>query len=244
MGSMRKLTTSLIVLALLLPVAAASGGPRAGRVADTDKRRYLDGEIVTITLRNTTNTPLTMGDTWHITDLRDDQEQSQYIWPEDERTLQPGDERVWMWEQNQGCYGICQNVKYGEPSGPGSYQVEIPTEVGPIALQFDIGQYFTLGFRSDESLSFVVWVNTPDEVEQMEAEAAAKDKTLIVSSLVRSGRVYNEPWKISMDPGAVVLGEAFIEVCDGSPKYVQRHRKDWKGERWCPWSSYVEKVGR
>jgi hypothetical protein len=35
-----------------------------------------------------------------------------------------------------------------------------------------------------------------------------------------------------------------IEVCDGNPRYVQRHRDEWRGETWCPWSSYVEKVGR
>ncbi|MEA2432641.1 MAG: hypothetical protein QOG54_98 [Actinomycetota bacterium] len=241
---MRKLIAPFIVLALLLPLAAFGAPPRTGQLAGTDKRRYLDGEIVTITLTNSTNTPLVMGDTWHITDLRDDQEQSQYVWPEDERTVDPGEQRVWRWEQNQGCYGICQNVKYGEPSGPGHYQVVIPTEVGPLAIQFDIGQYFTIGFDSEPGTTFVVWVNTPDEVAQMEKEAASKDKTLIVSGIVKGARSYNAPWKISMGPGSIVLGEAFIEVCDGSAKYVQRHRQDWKGERWCPWSSYVEKVGR
>jgi hypothetical protein len=240
---MRKLIAPSIALAILLPLAAMAAPPIDGQLARTDKKRYLDGEIVTITLKNTTHTPLVMGDTWRIVDTRDDQEQSQYVWSEKERTVNPGEERVWMWEQNQGCYGICQNVKYGEPSGPGTYAAEIPSEVGPIALAFDIGQYFTLGFDNEPDIHFVVWVNTPDEVDQMESEAAAQDKTLIVSGIVRRGRTYNRPWKITMDPGSIVLGEAFIEVCDGNPRYVQHHRADWMGERWCPWSSYVEKVG-
>jgi hypothetical protein len=41
-----------------------------------------------------------------------------------------------------------------------------------------------------------------------------------------------------------VLGEVFIEVCDAAPRYVERHKKAWLGERWCPWSSYVSKTGR
>jgi hypothetical protein len=78
----------------------------------------------------------------------------------------------------------------------------------------------------------------------METEAAAEEKTLIVSGVVRRPQRYNPDWRFAMRSGSIVLGEVFIEVCDGSPKYVQRHRSEWLGERWCPWSSYVEKVGR
>jgi hypothetical protein len=46
-----------------------------------------------------------------------------------------------------------------------------------------------------------------------------------------------------MGPHSIVLGEVFVEVCDGSPFYVQRHRKEWLGERWCPWDSYVKRIG-
>jgi hypothetical protein len=47
-----------------------------------------------------------------------------------------------------------------------------------------------------------------------------------------------------MGPSSIVLGEVFVEVCDGDPNYVERHRREWLGERWCPWSSYVKREGR
>jgi hypothetical protein len=47
-----------------------------------------------------------------------------------------------------------------------------------------------------------------------------------------------------MGTRSIVLGQVFTEVCDASPTYVQNHRADWLGRRWCPWSSYVKRAGR
>jgi hypothetical protein len=55
---------------------------------------------------------------------------------------------------------------------------------------------------------------------------------------------YNQPWSYKMGSRSIVLGEAFIEVCDASPTSVENHREDWLGKRWCPWSSYVKRAGR
>ena len=66
----------------------------------------------------------------------------------------------------------------------------------------------------------------------------------IVSGIVRAKRPFNQPWSYTMGPQSIVLGQAFIEVCDASPTYVENHRADWLGQRWCPWSSYVKHAGR
>ena len=235
----------LVALGLLVPHGSAAAG--GGVDHSTRFHRNLVGKTVEITLQNHEQTAVELIGPWTITDARSGQQVSHYFFS-DERELAPGEKIVWAWMQDDACYGSCQNVRAGEPVGPGVYVASVETSLGVEKRRFQIGRYFTVGFRCGETDcswdDFVVYVNTPDEVAQMEAEAVSAEKTLIVSGIVRRARPYNRNWRFSMGPGSIVLGEVFIEVCDGSPRYVQRHRSEWVGERWCPWSSYVEKVGR
>ncbi len=199
---------------------------------------------VEIRLENRGNTTETVGETWDL-DYLDGEGSALYLWPEDELELEPGESLVWTWDQrvNQ-CYGECVNVREGDPAPPGRYQVTTTIEGVDKTVKFGLGQVFTIGFEGRPEAEFVVYATTQPEIDQMTAEAAAEEKTLIVSGIVRKGRPsFNPEWRISMGPNSILLGEVFIEVCDGSPYYVQKHRDDWLGERWCPWSSYVKRVG-
>ena len=244
---MKRSLILLLCLGLLLPAgASASGG---GVELGTEFHRNVVGKVVRLRIQNYEQTAIQLMGSWTITDVRSDQQVSHYDYSDEELELGPGEGIVWDWPQDDACYGICRNVRAGEPVGPGLYEAEVETSLGTVTHRFQIGRYFTVNFRCNDTGDcdwdpFVVYVNTPEEVAQMEAEAAAEEKTLIVSGIVRSAKPYNPNWRISMAPGTIVLGEVFIEVCDGSPKYVQRHRSEWFGERWCPWSSYVEKAGR
>lgn len=236
------------LLALLL-VAATLSGASASPLPDPElyvaHERNVLGKITTLTLTNEGTADLELTSPWVIRDVRTDEQVSQYDLSDEELVLGPGEQIVWDWMQDDACYGICRNVRAGEPVGAGLYESTVETPYsGRLRVRFQIGQYFTVGFTSRPQAKFIVYVNTPDEVAQMEAEAAKDTEKQIVSGIVRRGRPYNSDWNFSMAPGSIVLGDVFIEVCDGSPYYVQRHRKEWLGERWCPWSSYVEKVGR
>ena len=241
---MKRLLLALcLVASIALPASAFPGG---GVTFDTDRERYRDGVIVTLTLHNGTGEDITMENPWVIQNRRTGDTESIYVWPDDQLVVASGEDRVWRWEQNDGgCYGQCENVQYGDPVGPGKYLGVVNTTGEDFGAPFDICEYFTLGFTSRPNIDFVVYVNTPEEVAQMRTEVSAtpEDKQ-IVSGLVRRGKPYNPDWNFTMGPGSIVLGDVFIEVCDGSPFYVQRNRGEWLGERWCPWSSYVEKVGR
>ena len=237
----------LIVLALLVTtVPSVAASPAPPPVFDTDSTRYRTGEIVTITLENHTRANLTMENPWVIENARTGDTESIYIWPDDQLVVRAGESRTWAWEQNAGgCYGQCENVHYGDPVGPGRYTAIARTSAGEFRAGFQVGEYFTLGFTSRPNIDFVVYVNRPDDVAAMRAEAETDDtEKQIVSGIVRRGKSYNPDWNFTMGPSSIVLGDMFIEVCDGSPYYVQRNRSEWIGERWCPWSSYVEKVGR
>ena len=226
----------------VVPTATAS--PVYNPKFDAPPGRHVLGEPVEIELVNEGTTAITMGETWDLTYL-DGDGSAFYQWPTDELELKPGERLVWTWDQrvNQ-CYGECQNVRQGDPAPAGRYEVTTTIDGYEETATFTLGQYFTVGFTSRQKIEYVVYVATQEEVDLMTAEAAAEDKTLIVSGLVQKKRPYNSFWNFTMGPRSIELGEVFIEVCDGSPWYVQKHRDDWLGERWCPWSSYVKRVGR
>lgn len=231
------------VLGLFLVMIATPG--TASPVYDVDfgtTRRHVMNHTVAIGMVNNGTTNVTMGDTWDL-QYGDGDGSAFYQWPEDELVLEPGDERVWQWDQrvNQ-CYGECQNVREGDPAPAGRYEVTTSVNGEQTTARFILGQYFTLGFEG-RSVEFRVFVATQEEIDQMTAEAQAEDKTLITSGFVRKRRSYNAPWSFTMGPHSIELGEVFIEVCDASPWYVHHRPAEWRGQRWCPWSSYVKRVG-
>jgi hypothetical protein len=210
--------------------------------------RNRSGKIVLLNLRNSAGHDITFSSPWLIKSTRNGEVVARIFWDGD-RTLGPGVSQSYFWSQHGGdCYERCSSYDSDDFEAglvpAGRYKAEVQTSEGTVSVRFAIGEYFTLGFESRPQAKFVVYVTTAPEVEQMTAEAEAEDKTLIVSGLVQHRKRFNRDWNFSMGPGTIVLGEFFIEVCDGSPYYVQRHKKEWLGERWCPWSSYVEKIGR
>lgn len=230
----------LIALGALLPVTAAAGGEVT---LTTSTHRYVaDIEPVEIILRNDTSETVTTT-TWTIHDLRAREPVAEYRW--DGTEIQPGEELTWSWTQERICEGVCPEPwPEEERTYPGRYSVVAKTSTGNHVTHFRIGQYFRLGFEAQPALSFTVFVDRLNDINKMTEEALAVDKTKIVSGLVRKQRSYNPDWNFTMGPGSIILGEVFVEVCDASPSYVQRHRADWLGRRWCPWDSYVAAVGR
>lgn len=203
----------------------AQGGGDA--TFETGRERYAPGRVVVLTLSNEGSAPIELTGDWTI--ARAGETQANKVWAE-HTTVAPGETRSWRWESVE----------------PGRYVAIAPTSAGELRASFDIGRYYTIGFDQLPDEYFVVFARDAAVMEQMdaEAEAQAQDKTLIVSGIVRGAQGYNPDWSYVMGPGSIVLGEAFIEVCDASPHYVEENRSDWMGERWCPWSSYVAKRGR
>lgn len=235
-------------LVLVVFATAAPASPVFNPKFNAAPGHHRLGDGVAIRLVNAGTTTITMGQTWDLKWL-DGDGTAFYQWPADKLQLKPGAERLWIWDQRVNrCYGECQNVSAGDPAQAGRYEVTttINGDDSVVTAKFNLGEYFILGFRGRPQAEFTVFVATQDEVDAMRAEAARpmKDKHLITSGIVRGFRRFNPDWKFSMGPRSIVLGEAFIEVCDGSPYYVQRHREEWYGERWCPWGSYVKRVRR
>lgn len=241
---MKKLS---LLCALLFVIAGSpvSAVAPADPELTTDKKRYREKAPVTVTLKNQAEYELAFESPWKIKDSKGNTVSNMY-WSQGESPLAQGESLSWVWDQTPndcGSDGACTDV--GGWVRPGTYTAIVETQDGTVQTQFQIGEYFTVGFESRPKLRFGVFVARRDDIDQMRAEAEAEDKTLIVSGKVRAWRAdYNPDWRFVMDPKTIVLGEMFIEVCDGSPWYVQRNLDEWQGQRWCPWSSYVIKQGR
>jgi hypothetical protein len=51
---------------------------------------------------------------------------------------------------------------------------------------------------------------------------------------------FNAPWSWHFDPDEVRFAEAAIELCDGTPSYVEEHLADYPS--YCPWAAQVVAV--
>lgn len=241
---MRRLAAALVAL---IAAPALLRGPAAATLDRFDlvaKPYNRPGATVTFTLENNTADPQRFNAPWTITRAKTREVVAQHHWSRSERRVGPGKAAVWEWDQREGPHSTDPSPpEQGDRVGPGGYILTVETPHETHRRRFQIGRFFTLGFEGRDA-SFVVFVNERRPIKLMRAEARAAEKTLIVSGKVRGERRYNRGWSYSMGPGSIVLGEVFIEVCDGGPGYVERHKKDWLGKRWCPWSSYVAAAGR
>ena len=241
---MRKIATLAIALASLVPLAPPSGAAGEGLTLHL-KRHHRPGAPVIVVLQNATDEPQHFETPWQITRAKTHEVVAQFHWSRNDRRLAPDENAIWEWDQREGTQSSePAPPEQGDRVGPGGYILTIGAGADRIRKRFHIGRFFTLGFEGRPAASFTVFVNEARPIKLMKAEAKADDKTLIVSGKVREARRYNDDWSYSMGPGSIVLGEVFVEVCDGSPGYVERHKEEWLGERWCPWSSYVDKIGR
>jgi hypothetical protein len=53
---------------------------------------------------------------------------------------------------------------------------------------------------------------------------------------------FNSPWSWHFVPESLRMVELSVEVCDGSPSYVEAHRADYLASGCCPWGARVVSV--
>jgi len=59
------------------------------------------------------------------------------------------------------------------------------------------------------------------------------------SALICDAVDWNSPWSWHMDPENLRFAEIAIEICDGTPSYVEANCKTFGGGRYCPWSAQM-----
>jgi hypothetical protein len=53
---------------------------------------------------------------------------------------------------------------------------------------------------------------------------------------------YNCPWHWQMDPTTIVFADTTIELCDGTPSYVETNCASFGGGSYCPWAAAMTEL--
>ena len=85
--------------------------------------------------------------------------------------------------------------------------------------------------------TFVMRVRDPETMRLAREHLQARNQRFPVGPLRRGDGGFNAPWSWHFDPAEVRLAEAAIEVCDGTPSYVESHLADFPS--YCPWAARI-----
>lgn len=95
----------------------------------------------------------------------------------------------------------------------------------------------TLTFRATTSDSAVI------ARVRAELEKPIEERHLHINGPIDAGTGDNAPWSWHFEPDAWDLAEVSIEICDGTPTYVEENLEQWLDEvgQYCPWGSRVSR---
>jgi hypothetical protein len=106
---------------------------------------------------------------------------------------------------------------------------------------------FRFGTHSDATGSedFIAITDDPELIAAIEAELLypPEERFFHIHGRIAKGNGgYNLDWSWHFVPGEWNLAEMSIELCDGTPSYVEGNLDDWLAmqDSFCPWDSYVK----
>jgi hypothetical protein len=92
--------------------------------------------------------------------------------------------------------------------------------------------------------TFVMRTTRPEVARLAQENLLGRDTRFPIGPLLPGDGGFNAPWSWHLDPERVEMTEAAIEVCDGSPSYVEAHRADYEAVGYCPWGGRVVAIRR
>jgi hypothetical protein len=95
--------------------------------------------------------------------------------------------------------------------------------------------------------SFRVWIRNSRTIEEVLALQRGASAENIPNGRLRTGAGqggHNAPYSWHLDPDDIDMAGATIEVCDGTPSYVEAHRDEFISQvnRYCPWGATLVAV--
>lgn len=89
---------------------------------------------------------------------------------------------------------------------------------------------------------FSVWVTNTQTINDLFSLQSGQSNANIPNGVTRIGpgrAEHNAPYGWHMDPEQISMAELAIELCDGSPTYVDENLSDWQEQvgRYCPWGA-------
>jgi hypothetical protein len=94
---------------------------------------------------------------------------------------------------------------------------------------------------------FSVWIRNPEAIDQVFALQRGGSVDNIPNGVLRAGAGqgnHNSPFSWHLDPDQVEMAGATIELCDGSPSFIEANRDQFLREvgRYCPWGARLVSV--
>jgi hypothetical protein len=85
--------------------------------------------------------------------------------------------------------------------------------------------------------TFVLRSTHAETIAQLRDVVAGRRTGFPIGPLRRGDGGFNAPWSWHLDPEETRLTDVAIEVCDGTPSYVEQHVADFPS--YCPWGARV-----
>ena len=105
--------------------------------------------------------------------------------------------------------------------------------------------FFEIGFRGRKETQ-IIKLRDQNKIEEARAFLRSKSSAGVMGEIIKYRASYNPSWSYHLKPSSIKFFELAIEVCDASPKYIEKHLNKvgsdfLPGKIWCPWSSYLRK---
>jgi hypothetical protein len=84
---------------------------------------------------------------------------------------------------------------------------------------------------------FVLRVTDPETIRLAREQLAGRQTRFPAGPVRRGDGRFNAPWSWHLDPAETRMVEVAIEVCDGTPSYLEEHLDEFP--MYCPWGASV-----
>lgn len=100
---------------------------------------------------------------------------------------------------------------------------------------------FTVQVGSEQ---FAVRVTDHATFTQLSARMQSGAAGVILGTVAAGDGGFNGPWSWHLVPSTIQVADFAIELCDGTPSYIEANRDDWirTVKNYCPWSAKVVSV--
>ena len=87
--------------------------------------------------------------------------------------------------------------------------------------------------------TFVVRAQTPEMIQAGLDLLNGRGQRFPIGPLRTGDGGFNAPWSWHIDPASLKFTEVAIEVCDGTPSYVETHVEEYARVGYCPWGGRI-----
>uniref|UniRef100_A0A7C2BLC1 BP74 N-terminal domain-containing protein n=1 Tax=Thermosphaera aggregans TaxID=54254 RepID=A0A7C2BLC1_9CREN len=100
------------------------------------------------------------------------------------------------------------------------------------------GWLFTVDVNGER---FKVLVKDPEIAEVLRSMMRGEREGIIMGEIRKGDGGFNKPWSWHLDPDTVKIVDLTIELCDGTPSFVESDLDYWVNvvKRYCPWGGEV-----